>query len=60
MSWQELLNLGKSESDLHLEERLRDMAINMCALLVYTSGTTGNPKGYIYRVIYYPATFYSI
>ena len=44
-SWKDLIQLGSSESDIHLKTRLKDMAINNCALLVYTSGTTGNPKG---------------
>jgi len=45
ISWKDLIQLGSSESDIHLQTRLKDMAINNCALLVYTSGTTGNPKG---------------
>ena len=28
-----------------LEERLKRIAVNQCCLLVYTSGTTGQPKG---------------
>ena len=28
--------------------RQKSMAINQCCVLVYTSGTTGNPKGKCY------------
>ena len=28
-----------------LNERLKQIAVNQCCLLVYTSGTTGQPKG---------------
>lgn len=45
ISWTDLIKLGKSESDAHLRQRLASMAVNQCACLVYTSGTTGNPKG---------------
>ena len=42
---QDLLNRGNSLDDASLESRLRGIAINQCSTLVYTSGTTGNPKG---------------
>ena len=42
---QDLLNRGKSIPDDTLESRLRGIAVNKCSTLVYTSGTTGNPKG---------------
>lgn len=45
MTWDELMELGKSQSDDALKERLANIAINQCCTLVYTSGTTGNPKG---------------
>ena len=45
IGWRELLRLGKDCSDTSLDARLAAMAINQCCLLVYTSGTTGNPKG---------------
>jgi len=45
ISWDHLMKLGKSESDVSLNARLKEMAANQCACLVYTSGTTGNPKG---------------
>ncbi len=44
-TWQKLMEIGRAESDSELEERLRNMAINECCFLVYTSGTTGSPKG---------------
>ena len=46
MSWQDLLTLGKTWPYLKnkLEERLKQIAINQCCRLVYTSGTTGAPK----------------
>ena len=36
---------GKTLGDDGLEGRLRRIAVNQCCTLVYTSGTTGNPKG---------------
>ena len=35
---------GKTLGDDELEGRLRRIAVNQCCTLVYTSGTTGNPK----------------
>ena len=45
ISWTDLLDLGQAEADDLLVDRHRRMAINQCAMIVYTSGTTGNPKG---------------
>ena len=45
ISWQQLIKLGDSENDDSVLERQSKMAINECCVLVYTSGTTGNPKG---------------
>ena len=45
ISWKDLMNRGKSLGDESLDARLRGIAINRCSTLVYTSGTTGNPKG---------------
>merc|ERR1712110_1202133 len=45
ISWKDLQNQGKTLEEDSLETRLRGIAINQCSTLVYTSGTTGNPKG---------------
>merc|ERR1712045_71441 len=45
LSWQSLLELGKAQDDSILIERLEAQAVNQACTLVYTSGTTGNPKG---------------
>ncbi len=45
LSWSELMELGRSAPDLPLEETLASMAPNQACLLLYTSGTTGPPKG---------------
>ena len=39
------MKLGKSLPDAELNKRIVNLAVNQAALLVYTSGTTGNPKG---------------
>merc|ERR1719210_2978168 len=44
-SWESLLELGKAQDDSILMERLEAQAVNQACTLVYTSGTTGNPKG---------------
>jgi len=45
LSWEELLDIGDGETDDQLEERISGLAPNLCCHLVYTSGTTGPPKG---------------
>jgi len=45
MSWSQLMELGRSQTDQLLDERLSKISVNQCAGLCYTSGTTGNPKG---------------
>ena len=45
LSWKDLIEMGRKEKEDELNQRLRDMAINQCCHLVYTSGTTGRPKG---------------
>ena len=45
LNWQELMEIGKKESDEEIDQRLKQIAINQCCVLVYTSGTTGPPKG---------------
>jgi len=45
ISWQQLLEIGRAEPDTHLMERLQDQSVNEPCSLVYTSGTTANPKG---------------
>ena len=41
ISWAELLEIGRAESDEVLTRRMEDQAVNMACMLVYTSGTTG-------------------
>ena len=45
MAWSELMELGAGQADDELEARLAGTAPNLCCHLVYTSGTTGPPKG---------------
>ena len=45
LSWKDLLEIGEKENEDELEDRLKRIAINQCCHLVYTSGTTGMPKG---------------
>ena len=45
LSWPEIMKLGKSLPDNELDNRISNLSVNQAALLVYTSGTTGNPKG---------------
>ena len=44
LSWSALMEKGAQESDEALDERLKQVVINQCCHLVYTSGTTGPPK----------------
>ena len=49
LSWKEVVSLGSSDDNSELDSQLRlrqsRMAVNQCCCLVYTSGTTGTPKG---------------
>lgn len=43
--WNDFLKLGLYEADAILQPRMDKQKAGMCAVLVYTSGTTGRPKG---------------
>ncbi|KAL0279341.1 UNVERIFIED_CONTAM: hypothetical protein PYX00_000926 [Menopon gallinae] len=45
LSWEQLLEIGRKETDEALDSALKKIAVNQCCSLIYTSGTTGNPKG---------------
>ncbi|XP_039307957.1 very long-chain-fatty-acid--CoA ligase bubblegum isoform X2 [Solenopsis invicta] len=44
LSWNNLLDIGKKESEDKLQSVLKTIGVNECCTLVYTSGTVGNPK----------------
>ncbi|XP_011062484.1 PREDICTED: long-chain-fatty-acid--CoA ligase ACSBG2-like [Acromyrmex echinatior] len=44
LSWGDLLDIGKRESENKLSHVLKTIGINECCVLVYTSGTIGHPK----------------
>lgn len=44
-TWKEFMEAGKDVPDETLQERMNELVPNKCCTLVYTSGTTGNPKG---------------
>ncbi len=43
--WDDLISIGNGVPEEILEERLRGIAINQPCVIVYTSGTTADPKG---------------
>jgi len=46
--WKDFMKLGQNnELDGELESRMQSIRPGTCCTLVYTSGTTGNPKGVI-------------
>ena len=47
-TWKELLEAGDSIPDSKLDEIEADQCVNDACMLVYTSGTTGPPKGAMY------------
>ncbi len=44
-NWYELLNLGKSNPGINLDNIKSQISEKDLATIIYTSGTTGNPKG---------------
>eukprot|EP00913_Durusdinium_trenchii_P020520 g19273.t1 len=44
LSWKAAIEMGSKESDAEVDERTKALNPGQCAVLVYTSGTTGDPK----------------
>nr|KAF6400213.1 acyl-CoA synthetase bubblegum family member 2 [Rousettus aegyptiacus] len=44
-SWDDFMELGNSIPNSQLDQIIAEQKANQCAVLMYTSGTTGNPKG---------------
>uniref|UniRef100_A0A8D1PKT9 Long-chain-fatty-acid--CoA ligase ACSBG2 n=1 Tax=Sus scrofa TaxID=9823 RepID=A0A8D1PKT9_PIG len=44
-SWDDFMELGRSIPDAQLDQIIRNQKANQCAVIIYTSGTIGNPKG---------------
>ncbi|XP_058514042.1 long-chain-fatty-acid--CoA ligase ACSBG2 isoform X4 [Ochotona princeps] len=44
-SWDDFMELGNSVPDLQLDRIIESQKANQCAVIIYTSGTMGNPKG---------------
>ncbi len=51
LTWDELQAIGRAESGKEVAELERNQASNQAALLSYTSGTTGPPKGTVVVVV---------
>uniref|UniRef100_A0A452QA78 Long-chain-fatty-acid--CoA ligase ACSBG2 n=1 Tax=Ursus americanus TaxID=9643 RepID=A0A452QA78_URSAM len=44
-SWNDFMELGNSIPDSRLDQIMESQRANQCAMIIYTSGTSGNPKG---------------
>ncbi|XP_063084825.1 long-chain-fatty-acid--CoA ligase ACSBG2-like isoform X2 [Cavia porcellus] len=44
-SWDEFMELGNSVPDAQLDQIIKSQKANQCAVLIYTSGTVGDPMG---------------
>jgi len=44
LSWNALIEMGSKETDTEVDARTKALKPGQCAVLVYTSGTTGDPK----------------
>uniref|UniRef100_G1LJV9 Long-chain-fatty-acid--CoA ligase ACSBG2 n=1 Tax=Ailuropoda melanoleuca TaxID=9646 RepID=G1LJV9_AILME len=44
-SWNDFMELGNSIPDSWLDQIMESQRANQCAMIIYTSGTSGNPKG---------------
>uniref|UniRef100_A0A8C2V6S2 long-chain-fatty-acid--CoA ligase n=1 Tax=Chinchilla lanigera TaxID=34839 RepID=A0A8C2V6S2_CHILA len=43
--WDDFMELGNSVPDAQLDQIIKSQKVNQCAVLVYTSGTVGDPTG---------------
>ena len=50
LHWDDFIEQGKHINDRILDEKEKNQAINKACMLMYTSGTTGPPKGIMYKI----------
>lgn len=43
--WHDFMDLGNDIPDSQLDQIMESQRANQCAVIIYTSGTSGNPKG---------------
>jgi len=46
ISWQDFMTLGENFDNGELQRVMNELAVNTACILLYTSGTTGLPKGW--------------
>ena len=44
LNWDSFINFGSDVLDIEMDKRIKSIAPNKCAVLVYSGGTTGTPK----------------
>jgi long-chain-fatty-acid--CoA ligase ACSBG len=59
-TWDELAQMDTDDVEQEYLDRRADIAANECCCLIFTSGTTGHPKGYNDNMLFFPLNAHCI